>query len=1628
MNTVSVVNDLIELHDADDEAIMFNLAERFKADNYYTCVGPVLIAINPYKWLDIYGQKEIDNHFAQKVHDCPPHIYGTADAAYRSMLRNRQPQAIVISGESGAGKTEAAKLIMKYIFAASQLKANKLGKSCMMNTDEDGLTRRILATNTALEAFGNAKTTRNDNSSRFGKYTLLQFDYDGKPLGAKISHYLLEKTRVVAQAEGERNYHIFYQMLSGADSKQRTTLHLLPVEQYKYLSSGNCFTVQGVDDSKVWKETFESLEIIGLTPEQIQQVMMVMSAILLLGNVEFREKSDGYAELCEGAKELLSKIAGLLSVDSEYLEESLMLHSLQAGGKGVRRKSLENVSQAEALKVANTLPQAEESRNSLAKALYQKYFRWLISTMNEAMISDNYQASIGILDIYGFEIFDHNSLEQLCINYANEKLQHGFIKQVFVQEQEEYRREGIEWVDVDFKDNYGCVEVIEMKGVGILPALDEQCAMPRGTDGAWAQGLFQAHCGAKKHGYFTRPRMGEESFLLSHYAGKVAYEIKGCVNKNRDFLHHDALDMLHTSELALVQGMVEDLEVQVTARAKNTVSYHFRNNLHELMELLESSNRHYVRAIKPNLNKKAGEFDPKMILAQLAYNGVQETIRVRRSGYPFRYIFADFVQRYFMLMDKTERDGVEAVDLCPMLMDAGGVPRGKEIWQVGRTKIFIKSDVPIMQLEKAREVLVARHVLRIQVMWRGFKVREWFHALKAATIVVQKNAHRARCQRIYRRRRQGLIRLQAVQRMRVARAYFQRYRRATIACQAALKGRICRAAFLALVALRQQSASTLQRTLRGWLQRRRYLRLRVAFVKVHAGARGLVARRKYARMRRGFILLQAQQRMRSARAAYRREYANVVRCQAETRRLVERNRYKRARYVLTLVQACTRRLQALQRYRIMRRGFIRCQAQQRMRSARAAYRRDYANVVRCQAETRRLVERNRYKRVCYVLTLVQACTRRLQALQRYRIMRRGFIRCQVVYRGHLAAKRYREMIRPLQKYSRSRAEVNRYMVLAWGTAPPLSRKVACGAPLPAAEPPTQPALRKPAVRTPMVTGEAARHAEGVQLMLEVSAEGEVAATLTDATPAGVQVADAGAEIPPAGAGGQASCGGASFPVSTSTPEAGPTEEELARMRRMVRAERAEALQCASGVESQSLLKRKKHELEKRVAAAQRQLAETRQKAAAVVKTKEELKVKIAATKKSLEDAKTATAEARKNAPEQNALVMAEQAARTQQQVPGRRTSVKDLTKEIGQPRPRSLSKAPTIVIDGAVSKSRSLFEGGKPDSDSSPSSMTASSVTPADASLDAKAIATPEPAAATANVTPQPAAVTTLSEAASPANTEAASAAGTQDAGSAQEKPAGSKSRGIGDIRKQFESKQFESSSAPLKSTAPKGVAPKVGSVKAGGQPPTPPAESATAARQTVEASAAPRPPPSNSPTTGQSTTNVNGHGQQAQSPTAKQLSATTAPPEPATATVSIDKFPCVVSPRADDPPRRASSVSSPYPPSTPPPPPATPSKQPTDPFESSKTVSPLSDSSDHSDLSESAESPRRPRTSALFFSNPNKPVPIDDGGRRRSASTPHGGQVQRNSPASSTGSENGTSKEVKKKKSSLFGSFFGRK
>eukprot|EP00854_Cymbomonas_tetramitiformis_P001268 gene1268-1852_t len=1417
MNTVSVVNDLIELHDADDEAIMFNLAERFKADNYYTCVGPVLIAINPYKWLDIYGQKEIDNHFAQK---------------------------------------------------ASQLKANKLGKSCMMNTDEDGLTRRILATNTALEAFGNAKTTRNDNSSRFGKYTLLQFDYDGKPLGAKISHYLLEKTRVVAQAEGERNYHIFYQMLSGADSKQRTTLHLLPVEQYKYLSSGNCFTVQGVDDSKVWKETFESLEIIGLTPEQIQQVMMVMSAILLLGNVEFREKSDGYAELCEGAKvlpvanldlqasnytiyliELLSKIAGLLSVDSEYLEESLMLHSLQAGGKGVRRKSLENVSQAEALKVANTLPQAEESRNSLAKALYQKYFRWLISTMNEAMISDNYQASIGILDIYGFEIFDHNSLEQLCINYANEKLQHGFIKQVFVQEQEEYRREGIEWVDVDFKDNYGCVEVIEMKGVGILPALDEQCAMPRGTDGAWAQGLFQAHCGAKKHGYFTRPRMGEESFLLSHYAGKVAYEIKGCVNKNRDFLHHDALDMLHTSELALV-----------TARAKNTVSYHFRNNLHELMELLESSNRHYVRAIKPNLNKKAGEFDPKMILAQLAYNGVQETIRVRRSGYPFRYIFADFVQRYFMLMDKTERDGVEAVDLCPMLMDAGGVPRGKEIWQVGRTKIFIKSDVPIMQLEKAREVLVARHVLRIQVMWRGFKVREWFHALKAATIVVQKNAHRARCQRIYRRRRQGLIRLQAVQRMRVARAYFQRYRRATIACQAALKGRICRAAFLALVALRQQSASTLQRTLRGWLQRRRYLRLRVAFVKVHAGARGLVARRKYARMRRGFILLQAQQRMRSARAAYRREYANVVRCQAETRRLVERNRYKRARYVLTLVQACTRRLQALQRYRIMRRGFIRCQAQQRMRSARAAYRRDYANVVRCQAETRRLVERNRYKRVCYVLTLVQACTRRLQALQRYRIMRRGFIRCQVVYRGHLAAKRYREMIRPLQKYSRSRAEVNRYMVLAWGTAPPLSRKVACGAPLPAAEPPTQPALRKPAVRTPMVTGEAARHAEGVQLMLEVSAEGEVAATLTDATPAGVQVADAGAEIPPAGAGGQASCGGASFPVSTSTPEAGPTEEELARMRRMVRAERAEALQCASGVESQSLLKRKKHELEKRVAAAQRQLAETRQKAAAVVKTKEELKVKIAATKKSLEDAKTATAEARKNAPEQNALVMAEQAARTQQQVPGRRTSVKDLTKEIGQPRPRSLSKAPTIVIDGAVSKSRR--HGSPPQ-------------TSADASLDAKAIATPEPAAATANVTPQPAAVTTLSEAASPANTEAASAAGTQDAGSAQEKPAGSKSRGIGDIRKQFESKQFESSSAPLKSTAPKGVAPKVGSVKAGGQPPTPPAESATAARQTVEASAAPRPPPSNSPTTGQSTTNVNGHGQQAQSPTAKQLSAT---------------------------------------------------------------------------------------------------------------------------------------------------------
>eukprot|EP00854_Cymbomonas_tetramitiformis_P003234 gene3234-4078_t len=478
----------------------------------------------------MYEEVDIRRYFCKTLGQEPPHVFDTAEAAYRGMLREGAPQSVIISGESGAGKTEASKLIMRYIFAACTSSSG----------DSQGaeLTKRILDTNPILEAFGNAKTIKNSNSSRFGKYTELQFDAQGRPVGATIRHYLLEKTRTVNQASGERSYHIFYQ-------------------------------------------------------------------------------------LCE-----------LLGVSRTELEMAFTHRTLTSSA----------TNRGSATRVLVKPTQAESTRDALAKSLYERLFHWLVDVMNSSIDATNFHSTIGILDIYGFEIFQTNSLEQLCINYANEKLQHGFIRSVFVAEQEEYAQEGINWQPVDYRDNSACVQLIELSGQGVLPLLDEQCALPHGSDKGWAEEVYEFHAAGTPNPHFIKPRFGSSSFMIKHFAGEevcdggscldsmqsscrvevfttcaealpeVEYAVSDCVNKNQNVLPMDALNLLLACEVDLLKYIFKSLQAVMalpattgrqragssTKKSKNTIAYSFRQQLAELMLLLENSTRHYVRAIKPN--------------------------------------------------------------------------------------------------------------------------------------------------------------------------------------------------------------------------------------------------------------------------------------------------------------------------------------------------------------------------------------------------------------------------------------------------------------------------------------------------------------------------------------------------------------------------------------------------------------------------------------------------------------------------------------------------------------------------------------------------------------------------------------------------------------------------------------------------------------------------------------------------------------------------------------------------------------------------------------------------------------------------------------------------------------------
>lgn len=734
------VQDFVLLENYNSEAAFIeNLRRRFRENLIYTYIGSVLVSMNPYKELEIYSKQQMDRYRGVSFYEISPHIYALSDNTYRAMRTERKDQCILISGESGAGKTEASKKILLYYAV-----------TCPTNDHMAALGDRLLQSNPVLEAFGNAKTLRNDNSSRFGKYMDVQFDFRGAPVGGHILNYLLEKSRVVHQNHGERNFHIFYQLLDGGEDDQLNTLNLERNPQnYRYLVKGNCPRVSSISDKNNWKVVMKALPVIGFTEEEVQKLLNIIASVLHLGNTQFGEGEEGETYITTE----ISNLARLLGVDGSALREALTHKKLTAKG--------------EEMITPLNFEQAEAARDALAKAVYGRTFTWLVEKINQslALKDEIYHSSkgssvIGLLDIYGFEVLQHNSFEQFCINYCNEKLQQLFIELTLRSEQEEYETEGIAWETVQYFDNKIICDLIEEKHKGIISILDEECLRPGETcDVSFLEKLEDTVGG---HPHFvthklangkTRRVMSREEFRLLHYAGEVNYNVNGFLDKNNDLLNRNLKEVMCQSDNQILSHCFRREEV-IDQKRPEMAATQFKNSLMKLTEILRSKEPSYVRCIKPNDAKQPGRFDEVLVRHQVKYLGLMENLRVRRAGFAYRRRFEAFLQRYKPLCPETWPNwhGRLADGVLTLVKHLG---YKDEEYKLGRSKIFIRFPKTLFNTEDALEAKKPEIALTLQTSWRGYRERAKYQRIRRAVIVIQSGWRGMKARRRAKRRRQA---------------------------------------------------------------------------------------------------------------------------------------------------------------------------------------------------------------------------------------------------------------------------------------------------------------------------------------------------------------------------------------------------------------------------------------------------------------------------------------------------------------------------------------------------------------------------------------------------------------------------------------------------------------------------------------------------------------------------------------------------------------------------------------------------------------------------------------------------------------------------------------------------------
>ncbi|CAI5760115.1 unnamed protein product [Candida verbasci] len=681
-------NDMAELTHLNEASVIHNLLLRYQDDLIYTYSGLFLVAINPYKSLPIYNSAK--DYY--KNNNNPPHIYSIAENTFKNLLSNRKDQSILVTGESGAGKTENTKKIIQYY---SSIKEN-----------ENNIDVKILQANPILESFGNAKTIKNNNSSRFGKFIKIFFDETGDITGANIDYYLLEKSRVVSQAKNERNYHIFYQFLKGYENLSDLGLNK-DLSTYKYLNNVSI----NVDDFKEFNLLVEGFKIMEFSKDEINFIYQILAVVLHFGNLDFISWKSEQANFAKNSP--VDKIADLLGIDKSKLVENLIKPKVKAGREFVTKSKKPN--------------EVKFTIDAFAKYLYEKLFQFIINKINQSLNGQEGN-SIGVLDIAGFEIFDINSFEQLCINYTNEKLQQFFNHRSFILEQSEYLKENIQWEFIDFgQDLQPTIDLIETRQpMGILKLLDEECLMPKSSDKSFMERLSSSF---KKNHKFSENKF-KSGFVIHHYAGNVEYNVENWLQKNTDPVSENMLSLLTESKNPFIAALFEE---PPKSKVK-TASQKHKDQLKELMNQLESTEPHFVRCILPNLEKKANKFDKNLVLNQLRCNGVLEGIRITRAGYPNRMMFDEFLTRYSIISDevftKNSKSNCEIILKC---LDP-------ETYRVGLTKIFFKNGI-LGQLEATRDLKLKGIFTDIQRVIRGNlirkNVRQEIKKIQSATLIAK---------------------------------------------------------------------------------------------------------------------------------------------------------------------------------------------------------------------------------------------------------------------------------------------------------------------------------------------------------------------------------------------------------------------------------------------------------------------------------------------------------------------------------------------------------------------------------------------------------------------------------------------------------------------------------------------------------------------------------------------------------------------------------------------------------------------------------------------------------------------------------------------------------------------------